>query len=96
MFNKKNFIILVIIINMIISVCISMNVFAAANLAIYTSAAPTTDSSGNIWVYFGTGDKTDPSSTNCWSVKEFMLLKIVTEHQLIRSANLMDISSVSI
>ena len=62
MFNKKNFIILVIIINMIISVCTSMNVSAAVNLAIYTSAAPTTDAFGNIWVYFGTGDKTDPSS----------------------------------
>ena len=62
MFNKKNFIILVIIINMIMSVCTSMNVSAAINLAIYTSAAPTTDASGNIWVYFGTGDKTDPSS----------------------------------
>ena len=62
MFNKKNFIILVIIINMIMCVCTSMNVFAAVNLAIYTSTAPTTDSSGNIWVYFGTGDKTDPSS----------------------------------
>ena len=62
MFNKKNCIILVIIINMIMSVCISMNVFAGANLAIYMSASTTTDSTGNIWVYFGTGDKTDPSA----------------------------------
>jgi Tfp pilus tip-associated adhesin PilY1 len=63
MFNKKNFIILMIIINMIMSVCISINVFAGINQAIYMSAATTTDSSGNIWVYVGTGDKTDPSAT---------------------------------
>jgi Tfp pilus tip-associated adhesin PilY1 len=63
MFNKKNFIILVIIINMIMPVCLSMNVFAGVNMAIYTSAAPTSDARGNIWVYFGTGDKTDPGAT---------------------------------
>ena len=35
----------------------------ALTLAIYMSASATTDSSGNIWIYFGTGDKTDPSAT---------------------------------
>lgn len=63
MFNKKNFIILVIIINMMISVCVSMNVSAGINQAIYMSASTTSDSYGNIWVYVGTGDKTDPSAT---------------------------------
>ncbi len=29
---------------------------------IYTSAAVTKDSGGNLWVYWGTGDKTDPTS----------------------------------
>ena len=40
MFNKKNFIILMIIINMMIPVCISINVFAAISLAIYIVGCP--------------------------------------------------------
>jgi Tfp pilus tip-associated adhesin PilY1 len=31
---------------------------------IYTMAAVTKDSSGNLWVYWGTGDKTDPTAAN--------------------------------
>jgi type IV pilus assembly protein PilY1 len=31
---------------------------------IYTSAAVAKDSSGRIWVYWGTGDKTDPTAAN--------------------------------
>ena len=92
MFNKKNCIILVIIINMIMSVGISMNVFAAANLAIYTSAAPTTDSSGNIWVYFGTGDKTDPSSITAGSERVYAI-KDDNRTSTYTPANLMNISS---
>jgi Tfp pilus tip-associated adhesin PilY1 len=39
-----------------------MNVFAGTSLAIYTSASVAFDSSQNLWVFFGTGDKTDPIS----------------------------------
>ena len=63
MFNKKNFVIFVIITNMIMSVCTSMNVFAASGQSIYTSVSVSTDSSQNLWVYFGTGDKTNPQIT---------------------------------
>jgi len=31
---------------------------------IFTSAAVSKDSSGNLWVYWGTGDKTDPTAAN--------------------------------
>jgi len=31
---------------------------------IYTSAAVARDSTGNLWVYWGTGDKTDPTAAN--------------------------------
>jgi Tfp pilus tip-associated adhesin PilY1 len=91
MFNKKNFIILVIIINMIMSVCTSMNVFAGINLAIYMSASTTTDSSGNIWVYFGTGDKTDPSATTGY--ERVYAIKDSDRTSTYKPANLMDISS---
>ena len=91
MFNKKNFIILVIIINMIMSVCASMNVFAAANLAVYTSVAPTLDSNGNIWIYFGTGDKTDPGSTTSGHEKLYAI-KDSDRTSTYTLSNFMDIS----
>ena len=94
MFNKKNFIILVIIINMIMSVCASMNVFAAANLAIYTSVAPTVDTSGNIWVYFGTGDKTDPGATTSGQEKLYGI-KDSDRTSTYTLNSLMDISGTS-
>jgi Tfp pilus tip-associated adhesin PilY1 len=31
---------------------------------IYTSSAVSTDNNGNLWVYFGSGDKTDPTAPN--------------------------------
>jgi len=62
MFNKKSFIMYIIIINMIISVCISTNVFAAA-AGIYTTPTLAVDASGALWVYVGTGDKTDPAGS---------------------------------
>ena len=92
MFNKKNFITLVIIINMIMSVCTSMNVSAAVNLAIYTATAPTTDASGNIWVYFGTGDKTDPSSITAGSERVYAI-KDIDRTSTYTLVNIMDISS---
>ena len=93
MFNKKNFIALVIIINMIISVCASMNVFAGINQAIYMSVATTIDPSGNIMVYFGTGDKTDPSSLT--GQERVYAVKDSDRTTTRKLANLMDISSVS-
>jgi Tfp pilus tip-associated adhesin PilY1 len=94
MFNKKNFIIPVIIINMIIAVCISMNVFAGVNKAIYMSAATTTDSTGNIWVYFGTGDKTDPSATTGY--ERVYAIKDSDRTSTYKPGNLMDISSPTV
>ena len=35
---------------------------ASGNRPIYTAAAVTRDGSSNLWVYWGTGDKTDPTS----------------------------------
>jgi Tfp pilus tip-associated adhesin PilY1 len=93
MFNKKNFIILVIIINMIISVCISINAFAGINMAVFMSAAATTDSSGNIWVYVGTGDKTDPSATT--GQERVLAIKDNDRTTTYKLSNLMDISSTS-
>lgn len=93
MFSKKNFIILAIIINMIMFVYTSMNAFAAVNLAIYTSAAPTLDASGNIWVYFGTGDKTDPGATNAGSERVYGVKDDRTS--IYTLSNLMDISGTS-
>jgi Tfp pilus tip-associated adhesin PilY1 len=94
MFNKKNFIILVIIINMIMSVCISVNVFAGVNKAIYMSAATTTDPTGNIWVYFGTGDKTDPSATAGYERVYAIIDSDRTSTY--KPGNLMDISSPTV
>jgi hypothetical protein len=36
----------------------------SGNRPIYTSAAVAKDGSGNLWVYWGTGDKTDPTSSS--------------------------------
>jgi Tfp pilus tip-associated adhesin PilY1 len=94
MFNKKNFIIPVIIISMFISVCTSMNVFAAINLAIYASAAPTTDANGHVWVFFGTGDKTDPSATT-GQERVYAIKDTNSGTSPYTPASLMDISSTS-
>jgi hypothetical protein len=48
---------------MMMSVCVSMNVFAASNYAIFTSASVAFDSYQTLWVFFGTGDKTDVVDT---------------------------------
>jgi Tfp pilus tip-associated adhesin PilY1 len=37
---------------------------SSGNRPIYTSAAVAKDNSGNLWVYWGTGDKTDPTSSS--------------------------------
>lgn len=62
MFNKNLFIIYLIIINLIISVCMATNVFATAE-GIYTTPSLAVDASGSLWVYVGTGDKTDPAGS---------------------------------
>jgi hypothetical protein len=95
MFNKKSFIILAIIISMIISVCTSMNVSAGINLAIYASATPTTDASGNIWVFFGTGDKTDFSATTGYE-RVYAVKDTNNGTSPYKLTNLMDISSTSL
>ncbi|MGA2780384.1 MAG: hypothetical protein ABSF13_00520 [Smithella sp.] len=94
MFNKKNFIILAIIISMIISVCTSMNVSAGINLAIYASAAPTTDANGNVWVFYGTGDKTDPSALTGYE-RVYAIKDTNNGASSYTPASLMDISSTS-
>ena len=94
MFNKTTFIIVAVIINMIVSVCASVNVFAAANLAIYTSVAPTVDASGNVWVYFGTGDKTDPGATTSGQEKLYAI-KDSDRTSTYTLTNLMDVSGTS-
>ena len=93
MFNKRNFIILIIIMNMILSVCISMNAFAGINYAVFMSASATTDASGNIWIYVGTGDKTDPSATTGY--ERVFAIKDSDRSSTYTLANLMDISSAS-
>lgn len=37
---------------------------SSGNRPIYTTAAVAKDTSGNLWVYWGTGDKTDPTSSS--------------------------------
>jgi type IV pilus assembly protein PilY1 len=68
-----------------------MNVFAGINLAVYMSAATTTDSSGNIWVYFGTGDKTDPSATTGYD--RVYAIKDSDRSSTYKISDLVDISS---
>ncbi|MHB9097955.1 MAG: pilus assembly protein [Syntrophales bacterium] len=46
---------------------------ASGNRPIYTSAAVAKDPAGNLWVYWGTGDKTDP--TNASAQEKFIALK---------------------
>jgi len=47
--------------------------FQASSSPIYTSAAVAKDSEGNLWVYWGTGDKLDP--TNATASEKIMALK---------------------
>jgi len=46
---------------------------ASGNRPIYASAAVAKDPSGNLWVYWGTGDKTDPTSSS--AQEKFVALK---------------------
>jgi hypothetical protein len=66
MSHNKFFIISPMIMGMLMSVCVSMNVLAASNYAIFTSASVAFDASQTLWVYFGTGDKTDVVDTGSY------------------------------
>jgi hypothetical protein len=66
MSHHKFFIISPVIMGMMISLCISMNVWAASNYAIFTSASAAFDANQTLWVYFGTGDKTDVVDTGSY------------------------------
>jgi len=46
---------------------------SSGNRPIYTTAAVAKDGNGNLWVYWGTGDKTDPTSSS--AQEKFMALK---------------------
>ena len=60
---------------------------------IYTAPAVTKDTNGNLWVYFGTGDITDPTST---SYKDYFFAVKDTDRSSIRSlSNLDNISSTT-
>ena len=59
MFDKKILIIYLFIINIIISLGMTTNVWAVAQ-GIYTKPALAFDVYRTIWVFVGTGDKTDP------------------------------------
>jgi Tfp pilus tip-associated adhesin PilY1 len=60
MHNNKCFVSFLIIMGVIIFFSMSMTAFA---VPIYHAPKVTTDISDNIWVCFGTGDKTDPQGT---------------------------------
>ncbi|HAS27588.1 MAG TPA: hypothetical protein DCR59_00030 [Dehalococcoidia bacterium] len=85
MFNKKLFIIYLVIINLIISVCLSTNVFAAA-AGIYTTPTLAVDATGSLWVYVGTGDKTDPAGSEAtdtfYAIRDSDFSSTYTENNL--------------
>jgi hypothetical protein len=66
MSHNKLFIIFPMIMGMMMSVCVSMNVLAASNYAIYTSVSVAFDASQSLWVFFGTGDKSDVVDTDSY------------------------------
>jgi hypothetical protein len=89
MLNKKIFIIYIIIINMIISVCISTNVFA--NGGIYATPAVALDASSKLWVYVGSGDKTDP--TGHTSTERFYAIRDIDRSTTLVPGDLENITS---
>jgi len=64
---------------------------ASDNQPIYTSPAVSRDKSGNIWIYWGTGDKTDPLETD--SQHRFFAVKDEDMTSTYTSANLDDITA---
>lgn len=85
MFHKKIFIICLMIINLMVSVCIVKNVFATA-AGIYTTPTLAFDAAGNLWVYVGTGDATDPAGAEAtdtfYAVKDSDRSSTYTENNL--------------
>jgi len=60
---------------------------------IYTSAAVARDTSGNLWVYWGTGDKTDPTAPN--AQEHFYGLKDLDRSSTYRISDIENITSES-
>ena len=64
---------------------------SSGNRPIYTSAAVAKDNSGNLWVYWGTGDKTDP--TNPSAQEKFIGLKDNNRSTTYTISNLQNITT---